>query len=315
MNNYHNILSLVLPTNEPDVMDQYFMKSIEWMQPLASISTICINFQKPYDTKSIEEICYKLSNLGFDVRTTFSEYIYEPHKVPVNKIRQDTADLNKDSLYYALVDDDMLFKGQSYKMNRTSGMQYIDSIHYLLTHQDCGILMMGGTLFRKISRYSIGPVNLESTYLTSKGFIVKSIANTNYGNGFLPEGSIDLVGSDEEKVLAASRLYRGLYPAKFGNARIDHYEHKKKISDGSTMYGWNSEEILNENNAKFIRENYNQKFKTRDYNVIDHNIFYYKCSIDLSDQSVIDKYTTSYEFMDTDKELSEIKDIYTKLVG
>ena len=297
-------------------MKNYFMRGISNLTPIKDICNICINFQKPYTREIIFEVVNALESLGFMVTWKFSKYKFEnKSKISINTIRQDTADLSLSSKYYALVDDDMIFRGSSANMSKTSGEQYVDAIHYMMTHQNCGIMLMGGTLFRKIPKYSIGPVRLESEYLTSKGFIVKSIEENNNGNGFLPENSVKLVGSDEEKVLAAARLYRGLYPAKFGHTRVAHYENKNKVTTGAVMYNWNTEEVLNENNAKFIRDHYNPKFKVRDYNVIDHEIYYSKGGIDVYSPEVINNYTVNYQDKSANDLIDEIKLNYDQIYG
>ena len=311
--NTHRILSLVLPSNEPDTMYKYLLPSISNLSDIAKITTICLNFQPPYLNSQAVEVVEHIESLGFEVNWIYSRYVIEPHKVPINKIRNDAASLCK-SLYYGLIDDDMIFNGTSAKMNRRSGIQYLDAIHYMMTHQNCGIMLMGGTLFRRIPRYHIGPVRLDSEYLTSKGFIVKSLGyDSDYP--FLPDGSIDLVGSDEEKVLAASRLYQGLYPAKFGNTRVRHYEHKDKCVSGADMYQWNSAKILDENNNKYIKDHYNPDYKGgSSYDVVNHTSYYSNGGIDVYDDSVVTDNTVNYEHMNPITELREIIDLASEFI-
>ena len=103
--------------------------------------------------------------------------------------------------FYALIDDDMTFRYGTEKVPKTAGHQYVDAIHYLTFHQNCGVLMMGGTLIKYPAVNHIGPTALANSYLTNRGYILKAMSEED--GQFLPKDAIDLLGSDEDRVLAA----------------------------------------------------------------------------------------------------------------
>lgn len=149
-------LCLVLPTNEPSTFSSIFMKGIDNLLPAKDLVVFNINFQEPWDDKSAESAVSELESKGFLVHYKLSpKYKFTKPKVPFNKIRNDTV-IDDDCKYYALMDDDMQFRGPSPRMNKNAGEQYLQIIHYMDTHPKCGITIIAGPLLRRIPKNNIG---------------------------------------------------------------------------------------------------------------------------------------------------------------
>lgn len=309
-------LGIVLPTVDSKLALDFILsdESLNNMSSLSSVAKFLINFQGDWNDDLIADVEHRLMSRGFQVDYIKSFYPIEGKGlVPINKIREDTAGIDRNCLFYALVDDDMKFLGKSPKMNHDGGRQYLNILHYMLSNPMCGLTMVGGSMFKKIPFYSVGPVDLVNTYLVSKGFIVRSMKDKGL---IVPKGAYELVGSDEEKLAAAFRLSEGLYPAKTGLGRVYHYEgHSSgKTQSGSSMYGWNNSEIVDANNNKFIHENYNPKYRGgNDYRVFDRETYDRNGGIDVYDQSVVDDFTINYMSKTDEQVLDEIRSMCDKL--
>lgn len=332
--NPHTILGCALPTNEPKTAFDYILSSLEYFKEVAPITTFLFNFQAPWTDEDIKKAVDMCESYGFEVRYTYNSYTVEGRGlVPFNQIRHDACALMPEGKFFALTDDDFKYRWGTAKNNRSAGQQYVDTIHYLTTHEKCGLVLMGGSLFKKIPRHHIGPVDLQNTFITGHGYVMRSlgpdVALT------LPVDALWCLGSDEEKVCAGARLSRGYYPAKFGNSRTLHYENHRgkdktqklletmdeteletvndgKITGGAQVYGWNRVDILDSNNNKFIRDNYNPKFKGQGYyNVVDTELYFKNGGIDVYDKRVVEEYTTDYTDRDSEEQIKEIIEYWT----
>lgn len=323
----NKVLGIPLPTNEPDVAFDYFLDSIDEMLPIKDLCTILINFQPPWTEDLMNKFVNELTEKGFNVKYKFSKYQVEGKGlVPMCRIREETCQLDPDCLFYCLVDDDMRFRHPSPKMNANAGLQYLWTIDYLINNEDAGLVLFGGVMFRKVPKYHIGPVNLDSAYLTYRGMVFRSMGDKGL---CVPNDAIDLVGSDEEKLIAGFRLNNGLYPSKFSNARVMHYEYHDKTSDGgtknrtdtvasgTTTYEWDKQVILDKNVNKYIRENFNKEFGGKGhYNVVSNNKFINELNgIDVYNKEVVESRTTNYEGKSEEELVNSIKssDLYKAL--
>lgn len=311
MNNLKDILAFTMPTNEPDTAFDYILTSLDNVEAVAPISTFLINYQKPWTDKQIDEANDIIISHGFDVVWDYNEYdIPRKGHVPFNRIRDDTTLLNESALLYSLTDDDMTFGAATESVNEDSGRQLLRIAHYMVTHPTCGLTVVGSSMYRKIGKYTVAPTDVVSTYVTGKGIIARTLGN---GERLLPDECIDLVGPDEEKVIAASRLYRGWYPAKIGYGKVRHYENQSKNNEGPKpgymMYGW-TETIAKNNNFKFIKDTYNPDYNyksNKGNNLITNEKFMELGGIDTSDEKVIKEYTVDYSDMSNEEIIQEIK--------
>lgn len=305
------ILGFALPTNEPDTFEGYFLRSIDNLKEVAPLLEILINFQKPWDYSSIDKVLNILEAKGFNTKYEFNEYqVNGTGLVPFNQIREDSARIDPDLPIYAMVDDDMTFLGSTGAVRESAGRQFLRIIHYMLNYQNCGLSIIGSSLYRRIPKYTLAPTDINSTYVTGKGIVVRSMGEEGL---VLPSGAYNLLGSDEEKVVAASRLYRGWFPAKMGYGKVRHYENlrgKNPVQSGSSVYKWNSREILEANNVKFVRDNYNPDYNydnNRGNDVIDWNTYKSNGGIDIYNREVVEEYTINYEEMSNQDILDEIE--------
>lgn len=277
--NSHNLLGIVLPTNNPEAMRKYFLPSLVNAKEIAPYVTFLLNFQKPYTQEESEEVIKAITDLGFKCKVMYSSHtISAPGLVPINLIREETSSLAPDCKYFMIFDDDMSFMGPSTSMHRNAGVQILECLIYLLSYRKCGVLVCGGTLVKKIKKDTISPIDYCREYVTGKGLILKNVRGEGQGN-FVPWSAIGLYGSDEEKVAAAYRISQGYFVAEIPFMRINHYENqrssrnKKGKIPGKDLYQWNTDEIKDNNNFKFIRENYCSEYTPGKGNIVSKELY------------------------------------------
>lgn len=275
MKNSHDLLCLLLPTNEPNVYHDYFEKSLTYLKDASKFITISINFQSPWTQDEIKTSVEYAESLGFQVVWSFNKYeILKRGEVPFNRIRHQCAAQFPHAKFYGLCDDDFAFAGPTPTINKTAGHQYLDILDYLLTHERCGFVLQGGTMYKWIPRNHIGITKLDTAFITGRGFVFRRM------DDFLvyPDDALDLVGAGEEKIVAASRMAEGYYPAKMGFSRTNHEGGrltKRKIPTGEEMYGWLKEEIFENNTNQYIRDHYNPDLVgVYNYNVVDTDLYF-----------------------------------------
>lgn len=320
--NPHTILGFVCPTNEPEVAFSLLLSSMENLKEVAPISTFLFNFQKPWTDEQVHKAVDICKSNGFEVRFTFNSYtIKGKGLIPFNRIRADAAKLMPEAKFFALTDDDFAYQGRNGSYMKSAGEQYIDLIYYMMKYPKCGFILMKGRYYlNDIKKYNIAPTpNLDNRYLTDKGILVR---NFNPVEGLLlPNSALDLLGSDEEKIICGWRLYNGFYPAAINRAKTLHYEHNntkdltKKVFSGEEMYAWNEKSILDDNVNKFIRENYYPDFHNRGWRVtkiVDDNDYYLAGGINLKDSDTRENHTMDTSKLDSTSLINEIIGYYLK---
>lgn len=278
----HDILTLTIPTNEPKTFMNYFLKSLPMMRDVAPVSTIACNFQEPWTEDEVRDAVVSMEELGFKVcyQHVGKYHVESKGLVPFNRIRHDTAMLNKNSVFFALTDDDFEYRGPSASINKTAGHQYLDSLMYLTMFRNCGFVLMGGTMFKAVPRNHIGPVKLDEWFITGRGFIFRNMAPDFY---VYPNDALDLKGAGEEKLIAAARMNEGFFPAKMGFARTRHDEIRNRpdVVPGHEMYGWLKEEIVEQNLNKYINDHYHTGIRgVYSYNVVLPDVYFSKGGVD-----------------------------------
>lgn len=316
MNSNHEILGFVVPTNEPDVAFSYLLKSLDGLQDAAPISTFLFNFQKPWTEKQIAQAVDICKSYGFEVRYAFNTYeIKGKGLVPFNQIRGDACKLMSEAKYFMLMDDDFSFRGKSGAISKSAGDQIVDIIHYMMNHPKCGVTLLKGNYYLKdVAKYEVAPApSIDNRYITDKGIILKNFDSTN--GLVVPNEALTLLGSDEEKVACAWRLYHGYYPAVINHARILHYENCNSTTienapvTGENMYNWNTTEILDANTNKFIREHYYAKFKNgawRTTKLLDHQDYLDAGGNDVTDPDFRKNNTINYQNISTSANIRDI---------
>ena len=319
MDSNHEILGFVIPTNEPDVAFSYLLSSLDGLKDAAPISTFLFNFQKPWTYDQIRRAVKICESYGFAVRYTFNSYeIKGKGLVPFNQIRGDASKLMPEAKFFMLMDDDFSFRGRSSASSRSAGDQIVDIVHYMVSHPNCGITLLKGNYYLKeVNKYEVAPaVSIDNRYVTDKGIILK---NFDPDNGLVvPNEALALLGSDEEKLACAWRLFHGYYPAVINHARILHYENCNSTMienapvTGETMYGWNTNEILEANTNKFIREHFYKDFKNRAWRItqlVDYEQYLQAGGFDITDANFRSLATVNYESRSTIKNIQDIESL------
>lgn len=306
----NQILGMILPTCYPDrAFEKLFSDdSLKWMEPLKSISTFLINFQPSWTNDLISKLLTKLDERGFSYKYTYNKYeIPEKGHIPMNRIRNDCADL-LDCAMYVLIDDDFVFDGPYGRIKKNAGQQYVDAVHYMSTHDKCGIISMR---FKPLSKPKdlpvpdncIYPNPLESMYRTGYGLFTRSLKDISTTGKFMPTDSLDLVGGGEEKVLAGHVLSYGLYPARMSRCLV-----LNKVGGDST--GWDSKSIMESNNDKYIKDHFNPNYSGHHhYDIIDPAIYESRGGIPFS-ESLYESLGYDYTDSDTNELINEIINIW-----
>lgn len=308
----HNILTLLMPTNEPETLKRFWLPSLNNLTEIVPISTIAINFQYPYTEREVNDIVSQIESYGFRVKYQLRDKYNVEGKgmVPFNQIRHDTAMLNPDSLFYALTDDDFSYQGPSASVHKTAGAQYLDIIHYMLAHAECGFTLIGGPMIKAVDINHIGLTNPYTTfYAVKKGYILRNMKD--YGFCIYPDDAIDMKGAGEEKIIAASRLAEGLYPATMKCGRTHHYENWKKdgVKNGAEDYGWELQEVLDNNVHKYLNEHYNVHVdRLTNMWICDPSIYYSRGGYEYTDD-VRKKLDSDYSEYNIHEILSMINEI------
>lgn len=309
--NTHRVLGMVLPTNEPDTAFDYILGSLKNFEEVAPYVTFLCNFQKPWTQSQIEKAVSLIKSHGFDVRYCYNEYVIKNKgEIPVNRIRHDSASLMPEALFYNLTDDDMQFIGPTSSLEKSAGRQFLEICHYMLTHPKCGLLLVGGSLYRTVPTHYISPADIINTYVTNKGLVSRNMGDEGY---LIPFETIDLVGSEEEKLIAAYVLSHGLYPAKMRCGKVRHYENhtKNKLTCGTDTYGWAAASIINQNNVKYIREHYKSTYgngKPHSNDVVDKELYFCNGGIDVYNPEIVAEYSVNYENISTNQLIKEINE-------
>ena len=85
--NPNKLLTFVMPTNEPDVFEKFFMNGLDNFLEMRDYCTFAINFQKPWTDDHIDDVVSRIEEKGFNVVHSFNSYEFTPPYVPINKIR------------------------------------------------------------------------------------------------------------------------------------------------------------------------------------------------------------------------------------
>lgn len=336
----NKLLVFVMPTNEPDTFFNFFLKGISNLVDLKDHCTFNINFQYPWTEDRIKDALDVLDSYGFKY-----EYVYHPEGysftkpyVPINKIRHDSI-LTTDGLFYGLMDDDMSFVGPTESVNTNAGIQYLQVIDYMINHDRCGLTLMGGSLVKVVPKYHIGLIGPEVSYLTGKGFVVRSLHDIEGYSDLSPtevlatKDTLELVGGYEEKMIAGFRLSKGYYPARLGFSKTRHYENhytvgngyfskdatsdtrkNGKVLSGGDEYDWLNVDVTETNINRYIRDKFYLEdirekvvLKNNITRCVDKRIYFQNGGLEVTEENY-SSHLSDY----TDVSPEELKDRLTK---
>ena len=312
-------LGIAIPTNEPEEFIK-MVDSLDYLEEIKEISEFLINFQPPWDDEMIETQVSRIREKGFRVKYTFTSGWTKP--IPIVEIRTLCAELNPDCEIYLVMDDDFVFKGPSAKMPKTSGQQYLEIVHYMVTHKKCGVVVTNGTLTRHPQKNFIGPV-LHTNYGTYKGLFVRNMKD----HGFLlvPNDARHLRGGLEESLLGACRFNLGYYPARVSNVRTVHNSTTNLETSGKNFVKrpgqpdelssdhWLHIDVISNNIRGYIREHYNPNFQFPKIAPCTYAKYLEAGGLEVtsykSNEYVEDEFFTKYENCDNNKLIKEINEI------
>jgi hypothetical protein len=297
-------LGLVIPTVHPErVFNRIFCdESLEQLKVISKVGTILINFQPPYTEEEINSIIDKLTSYDIPVKYSYNQYNVEKKGfVQFNKIRNDASKL-LDCKFYVLVDDDFLFKG-SVNGTPSSSHQYIEAVHYMLTHNNCGMVMLRQrkkSLDDYVPNGWVYPISIVNRWQTDSGMMLKSMKYTGEGNLF-PDDSLELYGAGEEKILAGWRFSKGLYPARINHCNVSN-------SPSENLYSWYRP--MHDTLTKYILDHYNQVIDDDYTKVCSEELYLSNGGIKYNEES-INNLKFDYNNMTIDDMITDI----SKLIG
>ena len=242
-------LALLLPTNDKKAFDDIFIKSVENLKYIADKILFAINFQKPFTKTDIKKRVKKLIKMGFEVRYTFNEYVYDRQgMIPFNKIRYDCALLCPEVELYALCDDDFQFLADSDIMIQ-------DIIDKFNEHPKLGVIQCTHKPMFIPRMYMKRDPNSHNFY-TDSGFFFRNIHKEDSNVLVYPKNALNCVGACEEYIIGlelAKHEYE-VYLRTYSSI----LHHRRMTIGGDSPYHWGGQEILLSKNGvfTFVNENY-----------------------------------------------------------
>lgn len=251
-------LGIILPTNNPQHMFEFFLPSLQHLSELSDIATILINFNgSAWDKKRIGLAIGQIGAAGFK-----SKYIIEPKdlsEAPLLRYRNDAAALAPQSDYYMFADDNLVFTIGTKAYPGNSALRYGEVLSYLEEFKNCGIVMCEGSLGGDIQKRQIRPSD-NGLISTTRGLFFR---NTTKGKSFYPEETLGLVSGMEESIIGFWLIEQGYFMAKQFNNPTQH-KNKSKIFANVPKAGIHDIELLLDNAYRWIRERYCDSAWTHD---------------------------------------------------
>lgn len=228
-------LAFLLPTNDPETFNSFFMTSIKHLKSIANKLIFCINFQPPFTMEEVEKVVSKMQNIGFEIRYVFNEYIVERRGlIPFNKIRYDCAKLCSEAELYGLCDDDFEFLIDA-------DLMINDIISKFEKESEIGVIQC-------TNRPSIFPFGYFErhakyhNYYTDSGLFFRNIHYIENDILVYPSDALECLGACEEYIIGLTLAQRGLKTLLRSRSSIVH--HRVYTADGGSPNCWGSEEIL-----------------------------------------------------------------------
>lgn len=247
-------LAFLLPTNDPAVFDNIFMKSVENLKYISDKILFAINFQKPFTKAMADDRVSQLTKMGFEVRYTFNEYTYERKGlIPFNKIRYDCAVLCPEIELYALCDDDFEFTRDSDLMVQNIIDKFDEDKSIGLIQCSCKPYFFPTGYFKQnVARHN---------YYTDNGFFFRNIHNQDANVLVYPSTALQCVGACEEYIIGLELVKHGYEVYLRTYSSILH--HRQVNQNGDSPYAWGGQEILHSKNGIFtyIENNYKEIFE------------------------------------------------------
>ena len=254
----YNLISAVIPTCNPEAFNACLKDGIKYLVPIKDYITLCFVFQPQWTEQTAQQAVQEIQDLGISVKYKFTQYD-RSNGIQLNRMREEAAALNPNSMLYSLIDDDFKILNEefSYCMMRC--------VHYMLTHPRCGMVLWKG--IPKADPTIIDFFGMAQRYILSHGltYLNLRLINPRSTTVLEPQESIDLTGGDNERVGVAERIYLGRYPAVLkGMMPMMHLMQPRLPHKRLSMWyagDWRDPKYLDNGNSKLIRDKYLPSYK------------------------------------------------------
>lgn len=242
-----DLICFIVPTSEPDSLKRLLLSSLDNIQNIKEYTKFSIVFQPPYTDQDIDDVVSVFKEKDICLEYQFKEYSYESGRTPLLKIRNDCSKLCPNSLFYALLDDDMTFLPPTEL--KSIGLQYLNLVYRLLTDSKISVGKIGNSSPFEYSDKVFAYDNINDLS-TGRGTIVK-----NYDKMLVPERVENLYSAGEDVFSILYRLIEhNTSLIAVSNGLCSHYENRKIIE--KQHYGWSKRNCEEGSAVKYMKDNY-----------------------------------------------------------
>jgi len=269
----HNILTFMLPTNNPTQFFKTLFPTFKNIGKLKEISTFVFLIQEDvYSKEQVEEISKELDSLDIRYIFKYKDYYFNPGDTPILEMRHDCSMMVPDSLFYAFLDDDMTFEAGTNEFGYSIDLQYLNAINIMLNSKTNVALLKKQR--PKETHYLdefITYMNLfKDNFWVENGLILKGGIFANH-KGLSPRHLLRYYGSNEDMLMCLERLKGGANAIVLGNAMTNHYENRDV--PGYIEYGWKKQQEKRESILKYIGRTYGDVIKIQPTNFLTYEKF------------------------------------------
>lgn len=244
-------VGIVCPSINPKSFFERTATSIHHIKEIAPYSTFLIHMQGEWNHDDRDVAEGILGAHGFASKFVYTGGFSKP--VPMAKIRQRAADLDKDVDYYLSIDDDFKFSPGTKCSGGSSGQRYLEALHFLERYRSCGTVMCRGFFGGSPYGKKIIP-RLHYHYKTASGIIWKNMLKSGKDYNLYPEDITALRGGCEETLATYRRIEDGYWAASQHNNPTANKEGDWRNASGDDAV---APQVIADNAGRYIRERYN----------------------------------------------------------
>lgn len=230
------ILNIELPVCDKDTFLKRLFLSLKYLKPISEYCYFVINYQKSFTKNNMKMINKYLTNLGFEVISTYSEYDFDKTNHSIMKIRNDTHMLKPDTPFSLLIDSDIKIKNENYAKD------LLACLYYMANNNDIGVIGLENDDYHWFKRskknmsQTIVATNMsEHIFGTGCGLLVRNIKDW---NGYLvPPFLSEKIGRHQDTLTVFERFCLGL---EVYSCSIDSATTLRDFNNnrGKYLYGW-----------------------------------------------------------------------------
>lgn len=244
-----DLICFIVPTSEPNSLKRLLLSSLDNILNIKEYIKFSIIFQPPYTDQDIDDVVSVFKEKDICLEYQFKEYSYESGRTPLLKIRNDCSKLCPNSLFYALLDDDMTFLPSTEL--KSIGLQYLNLVYRLLTDSKISVGKIGNSSPFEYSDkvFAYDTINFVN-FWTGRGIVMK-----NYDRMLIPEKVENFYSAGEDVFSVLYRLIEhGTSLVAVSNGLCSHYENRKIIE--KQYYGWSKRNCEKGSVVKYMEDNY-----------------------------------------------------------